>query len=74
MYLCHTSQALDKDVDVFSEQVDGCVSHRHYKAAQLAKLAATLQEKKTATSCTMGERVRVARGGLGFYKGVEKVG
>ena len=47
---------------------------RHYEATQLALLASSLQETKGQASRVLGERVRVAKGGLGFYKGVEKVG
>ena len=67
----HHRQALCTDVDVFGEQVDGC--REHYEARQLALLARCLREKKDTTSRAIGERVRVAKSGVSFYKGVERV-
>jgi hypothetical protein len=65
-------EALCKDVDVFGEQVDGC--KEHYEATQLGLLSRCLREKKELTSRAVGERVRVARSGVSFYKGVERLG
>ena len=58
-------------MDVFVEQVDGCADH--YESARLTQLARSLQEKKTNASRSVGERLRLAKNGLSFYKGVEKV-
>ena len=58
-------------MDVFVEQVDGCVDH--YEVTQLTLLARSLQEKKMSTSRMVSEKVRIARSGLSFYKGVTKV-
>ena len=67
----HFQQALCKDVDVFGEQVDGC--KEHYEATLLGLLSRCLREKKELASRAIGERVRVARSGVSFYKGMERV-
>ena len=56
------------DVDVFGEQVDGC-----NETTLLGLLSRCLREKKELASRAIGERVRVARSGFSFYKGVERV-
>lgn len=66
-------QAINRDVDGFCDQVEECVGQRHYEASQLAMLARSLQEKKSHASRAVGERLHIAKRGLGFYKGVEKV-
>ena len=53
------------------EQVDGCSDH--YEATQLGLLSRSLMEKKESASRAVRERVRVAKCGVSFYKGVERV-
>ena len=71
--LCVPMQALSHDVDSFCEQVEECIGRQHYESTHLALLARSLQEKKGRVSRAMADRVRVAKGGVGFYKGVHKV-
>ena len=66
-------QALSGDVDRFCREVEESVGSQHYEAAHLGLLGRSLLEKNSRANRTVTERLRVARGGVGFYKGVDKV-
>ena len=67
------SQAINHDVDKFCEEVEECIQRQHYEATHLAMLARSLQESMGRVSRAVVDRVRVAKGGVSFYKGVERV-
>ena len=51
--------------------MEGC--KEHYEARQLGLVARCLWERKELASRAIGERVQVARSGVSFYKGVDRV-
>ena len=66
-------QAISHDVEIFCGEIEDCIGRQHSEASELVSLAHTLQETKKQTSCMVMERVRVAKGAMGFYRGVKRV-